>query len=128
MMGTDEVWARCGECGAELLPSDKECPQCHSTKKAYERKTSVALGVKVAETRVTQKRKGYKEFMLKMISRWKCSRDPSLKGFVGEEVTEEMVLDKEKNWKDHVVRDAKTGEILHSEHEPLTKRNTKEVK
>ena len=126
-MGINEVWARCRKCGAELLQSDKQCPQCGSTKKAYERRAFVQLGVKVVETRAIQKRKGYKEFMLKMISRWKRSKDPSLKGCVGEEVTEEMVLDKEKNWKDHIVRDAKTGEILHSEHEPLTKHNEKEV-
>jgi len=126
-MDSNEVWARCADCGAELIPSDKQCPQCSSTKKAYERKATATIGLKAVETRVTQKRKEYKEFMLKMISRWKRSRDPSLKGCVGEEVTEEMVLDKEKNWKDHVVRDAKTGKIIHSEHEPLTKHNKKEA-
>ena len=126
-MGSNEVWARCGECGAELLPSDKQCPQCGSTRKAYERRASVPLGVKIVETRAIQKRKGYKEFMLKMISRWKRSRDPGLKGCVGEEVTEEMVLDKERNRIDHVVRDVETGEIIHSEHEPLTKHNKKGV-
>jgi len=126
-MAGNEIWAKCRECGTEFLSSDKQCPKCGSNKKAYEIKVTTGLEVKVVETRAKQKRKGYKEFMLKMISRWKHSRDPTLKGNVGEEVTEEMVLDKEKNWKDHVVRDARTGEILHSEHEPLTQYNKKEV-
>jgi len=59
--------------------------------------------------------------MVKMISRLKHSGDPKLKGCVGEKVKEEMVFDKEKDWKDHVVRDVKTGEITHEEHEPLSK-------
>jgi predicted amidophosphoribosyltransferase len=118
-MENNEIWAMCGECGTELKESDKLCPRCGSTKKAYKRKTLLGVGVKIVETRVTQKRRGYRDFMKKMISRWKRSRDPRLKGCVGEKVKEELVFDKEKNWKDHVVKDAKTEEILHDEPKPL---------
>jgi len=123
----NEVWARCKECRAEILPSDGVCPNCGPTKKAYERRASVKVRVQVSEIRAIHKRKGYKDFMRKMISRCKRSTDPRLKGHIGEGVTEEMVFDKEKNLKVHIIRDAKTGEMLHSEHEPLTKHHTKEV-
>lgn len=120
-MSSNEVWARCRDCGTELKQGDKQCPNCGSTKKVYERKASVVIRPKVVEARAKQKRKGYKGFMVKMISRLKRSRDPKLKGCVGEEVKEEMIFNKEKDWKDHVVTNAKTGEILHEEHEPLSK-------
>jgi len=90
-------------------------------RKNLESELIVSLTSDKFETRVKQKRKGYKEFMVKMISRLKHSGDPKLKGCVGEKVKEEMVFDKEKDWKDHVVRDVKTGEITHEEHEPLSK-------
>jgi len=126
-MDNNEVWATCGDCGAELKQSDKQCPKCGSSQKVYGRKASVDIGVKVVETRVTQKRKGFKKFMRQMTSRWKRSRDPKLRGSVGEEVKEELVIDKEKDWKDHIVKDARTGEILHEEHEPLSKHKGKSV-
>ena len=115
-MSGDEIWAKCGECGAELTESEKLCPKCGSTKKAYERKALVAVGVKIVETRATQKRIGFHKFMKQMISRWKRSGDPKLKNGV----QEETIRDKEKDWYDQVVKDAKTGEITHEEHEPLS--------
>lgn len=117
----NEVWARCGKCGTELKPSDKQCPKCGSTKKAYERKASVRVGVKIVETRATQKRIGFHKFVKQMISRRKRSGDPRLENGV----QEETIRDKEKGWYDQVVRDAKTGEITHEEHEPLSKHKGK---
>ena len=61
-MSGDEIWAKCGECGAELNESEKVCPKCGSTKKAYKREALVAVGVKIVETRVTQKRIGFHSF------------------------------------------------------------------
>lgn len=115
-MDNNEVWARCGECGTELKPSDKQCPKCGSTKKAYEREARVTVGIKVVETRATQKRKGYRYFMKQMISRWRPSGNPKLKNGV----QEERIIDKEKDKYDQVVKDAKTGKITHEEHEPLS--------
>jgi len=115
-MDNNEVWARCGVCGTELKPSDKQCPKCSSTKKAYEREAFVRIRVKVVETRATQKRKGVKGFMKQMISRWKRSGDPKLKNGV----QEERIIDKEKDEYHQVVKDAKTGKITHEEHEPLS--------
>lgn len=112
---SSEVWARCGECGTELKQGDTQCPKCGSTKKAYEREASVTVGVKVG-TKATQKRIGFHRFMKQMVSRWKPSVDPRLPNGV----QEETVKDKEKDWYDQVVRDAKTGEITHEEHEPLS--------
>jgi len=34
-MNSDEVWARCQQCGAELKQGDRECPKCGSSKKAF---------------------------------------------------------------------------------------------
>lgn len=45
-MSSNEVWAKCGDCGSELKQSDKQCPKCGSTKKAYERKAFCAIGLK----------------------------------------------------------------------------------
>ena len=120
-MSSNEIWARCADCGTELKQGDKQCPKCGSTRKSHDLSASDGFVVGESESKFTQKRKGYKQFMVEMISRLKHSRDPKLKGCVGEEVKEERIFDKEKNWKDHVVRDAKTGEILHQEHEPLSK-------
>lgn len=120
-MGSDEVWAKCQQCGTELKEGDKVCPKCGSTKKAFDREASVAIGVRIVETRATQKRIGFHRFVKQMISRWKRSGDLRLENGV----QEETIRDKEKDWYDQVVRDAKTGEITHEEHEPLSKHKGK---
>lgn len=118
-MSSNEVWATCIDCGAELKQSDKQCPKCGSTIKSYKREASVGIGIKVVETRAKQKRKGYRSFMKQMISRWKRSGDPRLT----EGVHEERIIDKEdKEKKEYhqVVKDAKTGDVIHEEHKPLS--------
>jgi predicted amidophosphoribosyltransferase len=116
-MSSNEVWATCIDCGAELEQSDKQCPKCGSTKKSYKREFHATIGIKVVETRATQKRKGYHRFLKKIISRSKPSGDPRFT----EGVHEELIIDKEEKMKHHVVTDVKTGDVIHDEHEPLSK-------
>lgn len=115
-MSSNEVWATCIDCGAELKQSDKQCPKCGSTKKLYKREASVGIGIKAVETRAMQKRKGYRYFVKQMISRWKRSGDLRLT----EGVHEERIIDKEKDEYHQVVKDAKTGDVTHEEHKPLS--------
>ena len=110
------MWARCGQCGAELKESDKECPKCDSTRKAFGRKASTSIAVKIVETTAKQKREGFRRFMKQMISRWRPSRSPELK----DGVNEERIIDKEKDEYHHTVKDARTREVTHDEHEPLS--------
>ena len=122
MMSSNDVWARCRDCGTELKQDDKQCPNCNSTRKSYDRKAIVRVGTSVS-TKVKHKRKG-KGTLIEMISnRWKRSGDPKLRNGV----REDMVIDREKDEYHHIIKDATTGEIIHSEHEPLTKHNKKEV-
>ena len=109
-MINNEVWANCGDCGQELKQGDKQCPKCGSTKKAYERKASVALGVRIVGTEAKQKRRGHKRPIREMRSRWKRSKDPKLKGLP---VEEEIIINREKKegtTYSQVVRNAETGD------------------
>jgi RNA polymerase subunit RPABC4/transcription elongation factor Spt4 len=114
-MSGDQTWAKCGQCGAELKQSDKQCPECGSTRKSYERKALVIVGVKV-KTKVKQKRKGFKNPVRQMSSGWHPSGDPKLKNGVQIEI----ITDQEEDEFHQVVKDARTGEIIHEEHEPLS--------
>lgn len=118
---TKEVWARCGDCGAEFTQNDKQCPKCGSIKKAYRKESSVKIGIAVS-TRVQHKRKGKGTILDAIGNRWKRSGDPNLV----DGVREYMVIDKVKDEYHHIVKDAKTGQITHEEHEPLSKHNKKE--
>jgi len=115
-MDSKEVWAKCQQCGTELKQGDKVCPKCGSTKKTSDREAFVAIGEGIVETRVRQIRKGFKKFMKEIISRWRPSISPELK----DGVNEERIIDKEKNEYQQTVKDARTGEITHEEHEPLS--------
>jgi len=119
-MSSNDVRARCRDCGTELKQDDKQCPKCNSTRKSYDREAIVRIGVSVS-TKVKHKRKG-KGTLIEMISnRWKRSGDLKLKNGV----REDMVIDRERNEYHHITRDAQTGEITHEEHEPLSKHNKK---
>lgn len=118
-MGNNEVWATCGDCGAELKQSDKQCLKCGSTKKVYERKASVSIGV-VTSGKSVHKREGIKRPLKEIIfNRWKRSGDPKLKNGV----REDLVVDREKDEYHQVVKDAKTGEVTHEEHQRLSEHN-----
>jgi DNA-directed RNA polymerase subunit RPC12/RpoP len=41
-----EIYARCADCGAELTLTDKQCPKCGSTHKAFKREANVVIAVK----------------------------------------------------------------------------------
>ena len=121
-MSSNEVWARCGDCGTELKQTDKQCPKCSSTKKSYEVEALVKIGVSVSG-KVAQKRQGFKRPLIEMIfNRFKRSGDPKLKNGV----REDMVIDREKGEYHHITKDAKTGEITHEEHERLSEHRKKE--
>lgn len=116
-MSSNEVWAKCGDCGQELKQGDKQCPKCGSTRKAYERKASVAVGIKVVKAEAKQKRRGFSRPIREMLTRWKRSGDPRLKGLP---VEEERIIDREQDSYDKVIKDAETGEIIVEKHENLS--------
>lgn len=119
-MSSNDVWARCRDCGTELKQDDKQCPKCNSPRKSYDREAIVGIGVSVS-TKVKHKRKG-KGTLIEMISnRWKRSGDPKLRNGV----REDMVIDRERDEYHHIIKDATTGEITHEEHEQLSKHNRK---
>lgn len=115
-MDSSDLWAKCAKCGAELKQGDKQCPRCASTAMAYERPALVKEGI-IVHSKTKQKRKPFKNPIRQMISRRKASGDPRLKDGVQEEIT----IDQEKDEYHQVVKDAKTGQILHEHHEPLSK-------
>jgi hypothetical protein len=58
--------------------------------------------------------------LVKMIfNRWKRSGDPKFQ----DGVREDLIVNKEKDKYDQVVRDARTGEITHEEHQRLSEHN-----
>lgn len=119
-MNSDEVWARCQQCGTELNKGDKVCPKCGCTKKAFERKACLAIGLRLSNS-AEQARVGWKRLVREMISRWRPSRSPELPHGVNETRT----IDREKDEYHHIVKDAATGEIIHDEHEPLSQHKGK---
>jgi len=111
---------RCGGCGTELKQNEERCPECGSTKKAYD--VSITAGLVLRTGLGTKhKRKGVKRPLKETKSGWKTSGDPKLK----DGVIEDMVIDREKDEYHHVTRDAKTGEITHKEDEKLSEHSNK---
>ena len=47
-MGSNEVWAKCQQCGTELKQGDKVCPKCGSTNKHVERTGHAVVGLKAS--------------------------------------------------------------------------------
>ena len=115
-MGSDEVWVKCGQCGTELKNSDKKCPKCGSVEKVFAKKLGGTLCPR-GGLRARQKRKGFSKFVKEVIQGWFASVNPKLsKG-----VEKQRTIDKEKNEYHEVVKDAKTGQIIHETHEPLSR-------
>lgn len=69
---------------------------------------------------IKQKRPGFKRFLVKMFQGFKPSGDPNLP----EGVDEQMIIDREKNEYHQIVKDNKTGKVLHEEHEFLSQHKT----
>jgi len=47
-MGSDEVWAKCQQCGTELQQGDETCPKCGFSKKHVERTGHAVVGLKAS--------------------------------------------------------------------------------
>ena len=109
---------RCGDCGTELSQTDKQCPNCNSTRKAYGRGCIVGIGV-TASGKTAHKRMGNGTLMETISNWWKRSGDPKLANGVREDRT----INKQKDEYYQVVRDAKTGKVIHEEHLPLSEHN-----
>lgn len=122
-MSSDEVRARCIDCGMELKQDDTQCPKCNSTRISHDLEVTEGKRLSVS-TRVKRKMKGIGTLMEVITNRWKRSGDPRLQNGV----REDMVIDRESNQYYHITRDARTGDITHEEHEKLTEHNKKEVK
>jgi hypothetical protein len=58
------------------------------------------------------KRPGFERPIAEGVNRLKNSHDPKL---LGQEVSEIYVIDRIKKWWQHLVKDVKTGEVLHEE-------------
>ncbi len=115
---TNNRTVTCQHCKKELPPDHKgHCPSCGSNKILF--KISVGDGVILLRggLQIRKKVKGFHEFAIKIVQRWRPSGDPKLGGGVNCE----LVIDKEKGIKHHITRDALTGEITHEEHEPLSR-------
>jgi hypothetical protein len=81
-------------------------------------KMELSDSIKIRESLgVKHKRLGVKSFLSHFVNRWKQSGDPKLL----EGVNEERTVDRENNKYDQVIIDAKSGKILHEEHEQLDK-------
>lgn len=117
-MNSNEVWARCADCGTELKQNDKQCPKCNSTRRSFEEKASVKIGVSVSG-KVSHKRKGRGTLAKMIFNRWKHSGDPKLR----DGVREDLIVDREKDEYHQVVKDARTGKITHEEHQRLSEHN-----
>ncbi|MCR4394651.1 MAG: zinc ribbon domain-containing protein [Dehalococcoidales bacterium] len=114
-MSSNEVWAKCQNCGTELKQDDKQCPNCGSTSKVYE--LSISERIIIREGRETKfKRKGLNRPFAEEKSGWKPSGDPNLK----KGVYEVRVIDRERDEYHHVVKDAATGQVIHEEHQRLS--------
>ncbi|RJO61898.1 MAG: zinc ribbon domain-containing protein [Dehalococcoidia bacterium] len=120
-MDNQETWAKCRECQTELTEKDKVCPKCGSTSKIHE--LSAFDGLIGRETIKLQKKKtGEGGVYSESIDGWFPSGDPKLT----EGVYQSRTIDKEKDTYDQIVKDAKTGELLHEEHMPLSEHKNKE--
>lgn len=110
---TVKCW--CKHCKTELKPSHTgPCPKCGKTGKNCTVAMHAVVGIR-ASIRARQKRAGFKKFLLEVISRWRPSINPRLK----DGVHEDRVIDKGRRKYHHTVKDAKTGEVIHEEHEQL---------
>jgi len=116
MVNSAKCW--CIHCKQELEPSHLgPCPKCGKTGKECRVTAEARVGIR-GGFQARQKRKGFKKFILEIISRWRPSHH------LPKGVLEKRVIDKEHDKYDQIVEDASTGQIIHEEHEPLSKHRT----
>jgi len=120
MVESDKIF--CAECG--LKKESKFCKKCQKeTPNLF--KVCISEEIKARESiGIKQKRPGFKGFFKKVFSGFKPSKDPRLP----EGVDIQMEIDREKKEYHQVVRDNKTGKILHEEHELLINHKSKNQK
>lgn len=115
-MNNNEVWATCGDCGAELKQNDKWCPKCGSNKVIFHKSVGGNTLRPQGSLRARKKQKGFSKFVVEVVKGWFPSRNQKLT----DGVHKERIVDRENNQYNEVVKDAKTGEITHEKHEPLS--------
>ena len=109
----------CQKCNKELKENEKLCQSCGCPNRIYRVELSEIIEVRDSLS-AKQKRSGF-GLVKKIFLGFRQSGDKQLdKG-----VNVEMVVDREKDQFDHVVRDNKTGKIIHEEHERLTEHKSK---
>jgi hypothetical protein len=123
-MNSDEVWATCGACGSVLKQSDKLCPICGSNKVVFHKSVGGHTIYPLGSRRIRKKQKGFSKFVIERVKGWFPSRNHKLSNGVHEE----RIIDEEKNQYDQVVKDVKTGEIIHEEHQRLSEHNKRGTK
>lgn len=107
-----------------ICASEKSSGYCNYCRKETPSNLSIEVFEKIKLRGMFQLR--FREMLGKVMSiirsGWKKSSDPNIK----DGVYEDRIIDRRKNEYHQVVRDAKTGKILHEEHEPLTEHKQKE--
>jgi len=106
----------CKNCGKELKPNQHCCPFCGCNNVLFkEESLSTTVHTRVG-CKVRHKRKGFGKFLAEVISGWFPSIDPKLPR--GAEKL--RIINKERNQYSEVIRDLRTGQIIHETHEPLS--------
>jgi hypothetical protein len=114
---------KCGKCGTELSPANRDpCPKCGATNRILIETVSEIVIVHNG-FKLRQKRNGYTKFLYEELQGLFASVDPKLKKGIDETRT----IDKEKDEYNQVVINSLTGEIIHEEHEPLSKHRSKRI-
>lgn len=118
-MSRNEDWVECKQCGTKLNEGDKRCPKCSSTefKKAHFRSANLAIGLRLyTNSRFRRWAQGIKKFIKEIVQGRLGSGSPDL----SEGVDKHRIIDRARNEYHEVVKDAKTGRIIHETHEPLS--------
>jgi len=102
-------YVTCGRCHADLrgLPNDQPCPNCGET-------SARIIGPRMVETMTTMdslafkhKVPGERKPVAEGFNGWEDSRDGS-----GRVVRKVRLIDRQRDWYEEVVVDARTGELL----------------
>jgi hypothetical protein len=105
----------CKNCNKELSEEEKPCSNCCCLYRIYKEEPIVYLKMRIG-SKWKHERPGYKRPIAEGKSRYKISRDPKL---ADQEVYEEYVIDRIKKGWYQIVKDVKTGKIIHKENKPL---------
>ena len=105
----------CVVCNTPKIGSDRFCKKCNKeTNNLFKKELTVNSKMNIS-LMAKQKRPGF-GLVKKFFQGFKPSKDPKLSD--GVDVL--MIVDREKNEYHHIVKDNKTGRLIHDEHELLT--------